>query len=46
LFTASLPDRKTGGFVGTNSISCGNPNKDARIGNEMTNTVELGAKTM
>jgi iron complex outermembrane receptor protein len=37
---------KTGGFVETNSISSADPNKDARIGSETTNTVELGVKTL
>jgi iron complex outermembrane recepter protein len=37
---------KTGGFVETNSIPSGDPSKDARIGNETTNTVEIGAKTL
>jgi len=37
---------KTGGFSETNTIPSGDPNKDARIGSETTNSVELGTKTL
>ena len=37
---------KTGGFVETNTVRSGNPAKDASIGTETTNTVELGIKTL
>ena len=37
---------KTGGFAETNSVPSADPNKDARIGSETTNTVELGVKTL
>jgi len=37
---------KTGGFAETNSIPSADPNKDARIASETTNTTELGIKTL
>jgi iron complex outermembrane recepter protein len=46
LYLAYGRGTKTGGFVETNSVPTGDPNKDARIGTETTNSIELGAKTL